>query len=247
MSEPAPMLPGPRTRLGALLDHVGARAGYGWEWKDGGVVFYRYRDAAWAAARRGSGAAPPAPEIDAPEPSGDPLSGLFAWFGRLFGGEEREEKAETPAAHAEAGEAESAATETAAATAREEAKPARPGEPAPLAGQAVAARAGDGREEAAKPGEAGQGEGADPEAPRVWEVVPEDQKTLRGVLEAWAERAEWTVAWRAERNFSVGAPATFEGGFLEAVDSLLSDPGISRVLTARAHANRYLVIEGTRR
>ena len=264
LSEPPPMLPGSRTRLGALLDDVAARASYGWEWKDGGVVFYRYRDAAWTAARPPSGSTPPSPEIDAPEPSGDPLSGLFAWFGRLFGGEGREEKAEAPAAHAEAGEAESARTEPGAATAREETKPARPGEPAPPAGQGgtpapatasgerpvgppVAARAGDGREEAAKAGEAGQGADADPEAPTVWEVVPEDQKTVRGVLEAWAERAEWTVAWRAERNFSVGAPATFEGGFLEAVDSLLSDPGISRMLTARAHANRYLVIEGTRR
>ena len=31
--------------------------------------------------------------------------------------------------------------------------------------------------------------------------------------------------------------------FLEAVDSLLSDPRVSRSLVVRAYANRYLVVE----
>ena len=248
LAEPPPMDAGEETRLGALLDDVAARAGYGWEWKDERIVFYRYRDTAWIAERPGS--TPPAPEVAAPEPSGDPVSGLFAWLGRLFGGTGREETPEASPA------ADVAGTEAALAASSPEDGPARTAEEtASLAGKpADAAEAGRKQDEEGKPevggevppeAETAQAPVPDPDPP-VWRVVPEDQKTLRGVLEAWAAEAEWTVAWRAERDFSVGAPAIFEGGFLEAVDSLLSDPGVSRVLTARAHANRYLVVEGTR-
>lgn len=241
LAEPPPMAVGGETRLGALLDDVAARAGYGWEWKDERIVFYRYRDTAWAAERPG----PAPPKVAAPEPAGDPVSGLFAWLGRVFGGSGREEETGTAPAKDAPGKE----------TAPEAALAAGAAETASLAGKpADAAEAGRKEDGQGKPvsGEAAPAEadiGAapvpDPDPP-VWRVVPEEQKTLRGVLEAWAEQAEWTVAWRAERDFSVGAAAIFEGGFLDAVDSLLSDPGISRVLTARAHANRYLVVEGTR-
>ena len=253
LAEPPPMLPGSETRLGALLDDVAARADYGWEWKDERIVFYRYRDAAWIAERPGSGPYRTSPEIHVSKPPRDPLKGLFAWIGRLFGGEGGEEKAGDPAPGIEP--AERAAADP---PAPQDAPADEPAETASAAGEGGASGAGTGsaagtaKAEASAPapaaGEAGEtAEAAPPEPePPVWRVVPEDQKTLRGVLEAWAEQAEWKVAWRAEKDFSVGAPATFEGGFLEAVDSLLSDPGISRVLTARAHANRYLVIEGTR-
>ena len=77
-----------------------------------------------------------------------------------------------------------------------------------------------------------------------WTVDPAAHGTLRQVLEAWAARAGWTVVWRAERDWRPGAYAVFEGGFLEAADLLLSDPGTRRVLDVRAYAaNRHLVVD----
>ena len=77
-----------------------------------------------------------------------------------------------------------------------------------------------------------------------WTVDPDQHRTLRGVLESWAARAGWTLVWNARRDYGLGAGATFEGGFLEAADLLLSGPATRRTLDVRAHrANRHLVVD----
>ena len=214
LPEAAPIAAGTETRLGRLLDDVAARAGYAWEWKEDRAVFYRYWDNGWKAAD--AAAAGPSSVAQEPVEPGATAGGPFAWLGRLLGGA-GEEQRPGEAGEAPAGEA----TET---------------------GESHAPSPPTGDPEPPRQEQDGVAWAAAPE-PLIWEVDPADHRTLRGVLEAWADRAEWKVAWRAGRDFSVGAGAIFEGGFLAAVDGLLSDPRISRVLTARAHANRYLVIE----
>ena len=77
-----------------------------------------------------------------------------------------------------------------------------------------------------------------------WTVDPSEHRTLRGVLEAWAGRAGWTLVWNAERDYGLGAPASFSGGFLEVADLLLSGPATRRTLAAMAYeANRHLVVD----
>ena len=77
-----------------------------------------------------------------------------------------------------------------------------------------------------------------------WIIDRARHPTLREVLEAWAARAGWSVVWKPERRYSVGADASFSGGFLDAVDLLLAAPATRRSLVALAHeSNRYLVIE----
>ena len=44
-----------------------------------------------------------------------------------------------------------------------------------------------------------------------WTVDPSAHGSLRGVLEAWAARAGWTVVWQAERDWRVGAPGRVPG------------------------------------
>ena len=86
--------------------------------------------------------------------------------------------------------------------------------------------------------------GAAEPGPSPWIVDRTRHPTLREVLEAWAARAGWSVVWKPDRHFSVGADAAFGGTFLEAVDLLLSGPATRRSLVAFAHtANRHLVIE----
>ena len=76
-----------------------------------------------------------------------------------------------------------------------------------------------------------------------WTVDPARHRTLRGVLGSWAARAGWTLVWNAGRDYALGAPATFEGGFLDAADLLLSGPATRRTLAVRAYtANRHLVV-----
>ena len=78
----------------------------------------------------------------------------------------------------------------------------------------------------------------------LWIVDRARHPTLRDVLEDWAARAGWSVVWKPERRYSVGADASFSGGFLDAVDLLLAAPATRRSLVALAHEpNRYLVIE----
>ena len=77
-----------------------------------------------------------------------------------------------------------------------------------------------------------------------WTVDPEKHRSLRGVLESWAARAGWTLVWKVERDYRLGAAATFRGGFLEAADLLLSGPATRRTLDVRAYeANRHLVVD----
>ena len=77
-----------------------------------------------------------------------------------------------------------------------------------------------------------------------WTADPAAHETLRGVLEAWAAHAGWTLVWNAGRDWRVGAGAVFEGGFLEAADLLLSGPLTRRTLDVRAYAaNRHLVVD----
>ena len=77
-----------------------------------------------------------------------------------------------------------------------------------------------------------------------WTIDRKLHPTLREVLESWASRAGWSVIWKPARAYAVGADAAFEGGFLEAVDLLLSAPATRRSLVATAYeSNRHLVIE----
>ena len=93
-------------------------------------------------------------------------------------------------------------------------------------------------------GAAGADEGATTDADEGWAVDPDTHRTLRGVLEDWSAHAGWTLVWKAERDYGLGAAATFRGGFLEAADLLLSGPATRRTLEARAYeANRHLVVD----
>lgn len=83
-----------------------------------------------------------------------------------------------------------------------------------------------------------------PETGGGWTVDPEEHWTLKGVLESWAARAGWTLVWKAREDYGLGAAASFEGGFLEAADVLLSGPATRRTLDVRAYAaNRHLVVD----
>ena len=89
-----------------------------------------------------------------------------------------------------------------------------------------------------------EGSGAAAEGGGAWTVDPAAHGSLRDVLESWAGRAGWTLVWKAERDWRVGAGAVFAGGFLEAADLLLSGPGTRRALDVRAYAsNRHLVVD----
>lgn len=212
LPEPAPVSPGEHKGLAALLDDVAGRAGYAWEWKDGRVVFYRYRDAGWPGAT--------ALEATQQPESDDPVRRVWAWLGRVFGSGERL-----------VGDGVAPAKPETEATAEESVAEA----------ERLGAKAG---EKSAKldAGEDAEAPGTGAAVAETWEVDPASQKTLRGVVESWARKAEWKVDWRTQRDFSVGAAAAFEGPFLKAVDGLFSDPQVSRVLLVSAHANRYLVV-----
>ena len=81
------------------------------------------------------------------------------------------------------------------------------------------------------------------ESPARWTADPARHGTLRGVLEAWAARAGWTLVWNAGQDYGLGASASFAGSFLEAADLLLSGSATRRTLDARAYrANRHLVV-----
>ena len=105
----------------------------------------------------------------------------------------------------------------------------------------VAQRAPQGAE--AKPGATQTGSENGNDDGGRWAVDPAIHRTLRGVLEAWAAHARWTLVWNADRDYALGAPAVFEGSFLEAADLLLSGPATRQALDARAYpANRHLVV-----
>ena len=86
--------------------------------------------------------------------------------------------------------------------------------------------------------------GAPDAGEEYWTVDPEKHGTLQGVLESWAAGTGWTLVWNAERDYGLGAAARFEGGFLEAVDLLLSGPATRVLLDVHAYpANRHLVVD----
>ena len=226
LPEPDLALPDNEAELSALLDGVASRAGYVWEWADGRLVFYRYWDSAW----------PGAPAVATPEEPvpGGPVERVWAWLGRVFGTEER--PAGDRALPAESDRERQEAGDLPGETPREGAVAVN------VEGDVT--EGPDPDEKADEPAGAESVVAAVAEAPVVekWEVDPVSQKTLRGVVESWAAKAEWKVDWRTGRDFSVGAAAAFEGSFLKAVDGLFSDPQVSRVLLVSAHANRYLVV-----
>ena len=89
----------------------------------------------------------------------------------------------------------------------------------------------------------GVSEGAD-DTTALWTVDRARHETLRDVLEDWGAQAGWSVVWKPERHYAIGADASFGGVFLDAVDLLLAAPATRRSLVALAHEpNRYLVIE----
>ena len=227
LPDPPSVVLGEGGKLVSLLGEVAGPAGYGWEWRDGKLVFFRYWDRQWVA-ERGVEAAVAA---EVPNEPGF----LKRVFGFLFGTEEDSHVA-GPAKGIEAVEV-AAGPEEGARSRAEDDDPGVETDAASAEGAAVARKA---------IGEAPAAAKIEPavEEPPVtrWEVRPGEQRTLKGVLEAWAGQADWRVAWKAGADFSVAAEAVFEGEFLEAVDGLLSDPQLSRVLVARAYANRYLVI-----
>ena len=79
----------------------------------------------------------------------------------------------------------------------------------------------------------------------VWRIDPIEHMTIRGVVEAWARGAGWTVVWEAEDlDYSVSAKAVFHGTFEEAVDSLFRETRGYRALIPTAwRANRYLTVK----
>ena len=84
---------------------------------------------------------------------------------------------------------------------------------------------------------------AEPEA-LPWVVDAGQHGTVRGVLADWADLAGWSLVWKSEREYLVGAGAEFSGEFLQVVDALLSAPAVRRSLVATAYpANQHLVIE----
>ena len=89
---------------------------------------------------------------------------------------------------------------------------------------------------------------AEPEpepAQTVWRIDPAQHGTIRGVVEAWARGAGWTVVWEAEDlDYAVTARAEFHGTFEEAVDGLFRDTRGYRALIPTAwRANRYLTVK----
>ncbi len=219
---PEPLGPGEERVFGRLVEDVAARAGYGWEWRDGRLVFYRYWDSDW----------PGAPAVKAAESSvkKDPFERVLSWIGRLLGGEKADEdQPDVRAKDAEVAQASAPVAEGAEAGADVPAAERGSGEAGSATGSLVGQVPADKRVQ------------EPPELER-WEVDPAAQATLRAVVENWAEKAEWNVDWRSRKDFSIAAGAVFEGAFLKAIDRLFSDPQVSRVLLVSAHANRYLVI-----
>ena len=88
----------------------------------------------------------------------------------------------------------------------------------------------------------------EPAPQAVWKADSERHGTVKAVVQAWGEQASWIVVWEAERDYDLGATATFRGGFLDAVDGLLGGQETRRKLLVRVYpANRHLVVENAGR
>lgn len=233
LPDPGELELGGEKTLGAILDDVAKRAGYAWEWMGGKIVFYRYWDKSW-----------PVPASFAAVPVKKEPEGLFAWLGRLLTGGDEVSEAQPAVPDAEAGGAAVTGDGTADVSVPPVAR--ADGEPEEAEGTETPRKA-EGNADGKNDPTGTETKIVTEAPPTTWEVDPVAQKTVRGVLEDWAERAKWRIAWRSKRDFYVGASATFKGEFLAAVDKLLSDPQVSRALVVRAHSNRYLVVEGAGR
>jgi len=58
-----------------------------------------------------------------------------------------------------------------------------------------------------------------------WEVRTQDI-TLSHTLERWAAQAGYRLKWDASRNFLIGAPDVYDGGFEDALLAVLASAGI---------------------
>ncbi|WP_404299041.1 toxin co-regulated pilus biosynthesis Q family protein [Alicycliphilus denitrificans] len=63
---------------------------------------------------------------------------------------------------------------------------------------------------------------------QAWSVTPADG-TLRGALQAWAEKASWQLHWEAGVDVPITVSATFGGDFREAVKGLFAALSASEV------------------
>ena len=77
-----------------------------------------------------------------------------------------------------------------------------------------------------------------------WRIDPVRHATLRGVLEEWTAHAGWTLVWEAEEvDYALNAPAIYLGTFEAAVDALLRETKVQRMLVPTLwRANRYLTV-----
>jgi hypothetical protein len=72
---------------------------------------------------------------------------------------------------------------------------------------------------------AGTGTGAASAPASRWEVRTQDI-TLSHTLERWAAQAGYRLKWDASRNFLIGAPDAYDGGFEDALQAVLGSAGI---------------------
>lgn len=55
------------------------------------------------------------------------------------------------------------------------------------------------------------------EIPAPWQIHP---GSLRGQVQSWATRAQYTVVWRASRDLAMESSASFDGSFVDAIGHL---------------------------
>lgn len=80
-------------------------------------------------------------------------------------------------------------------------------------------------------------------AMQIWQVEP--RMTLRSLLEEWAAKAGWSVAWQSEYDFRIEAKASFSGSFQEASSQLIRSFGQSspRIKATYWGGNKVVVVE----
>ncbi len=80
-------------------------------------------------------------------------------------------------------------------------------------------------------------------AMQLWQVEP--RVTLRALLEEWAAKAGWSVAWQSEYDFRIEAKASFAGTFQEASSQLIRSFGQStpRIKATYWSGNKVVVVE----
>lgn len=119
---------------------------------------------------------------------------------------------------------------------------------APVAAAPPAAKAADGKlpdqgPATEKPMEAISAAAIPVTAMQLWQVEP--RVTLRALLEEWAAKAGWSVAWQSEYDFRIEAKASFAGTFQEASSQLIRSFGQStpRIKATYWSGNKVVVVE----